>query len=385
MRLEDNLGFDDIKDLRRHIVKFNNDEDVRSLENYYHNRSFAEIARISRKEFYHNNFIGWLLDVNESHGLSSLPVEKFIELLVSIDKESDLTKESELYDSLIVGDFELKKVNVFTEKHIHGVGRIDIYIEAQLSYQQKNRNLKIVIENKVGSKEHSDQTTKYYDAIELLRDDDSVILYVYLTPMSSIDLFDLTTPECSSKNYLQINYQLLVDHVIVPILQIDISTRTRSTLNEYLLSLSQPTLDQDDEEYKQGLIMALGKDEQLLLTRFWDKNQKLILAALYAIGSDPSQDKETRENATTALSNLSTSSKDRSKYLIKLDDYHSDVIKKSDIGLYTFKALEENNLIDEKSFKFLKKDKSCNFFLVKSKDEVTENEAKGLLKNKLSI
>ena len=54
--------------------------------------------------------------------------------------------------------------------------------------------------------------------------------------------------------------------------------KTKFIIKEYLQTLSQPTLDKDVEQYKQGLIMALGSDERNLLTKFWNKNQKLILA-----------------------------------------------------------------------------------------------------------
>ena len=211
----------------------------------------------------------------------------------------------------------------------------------------------------------------------LVSSPDDIILYVFLTPISGIELIELTEPECSSKEFIQINYQSMVDFLFEPAIKKNIPDRTKTIITEYLQSLSQPTLDKDEEEFKQGIIMALGTDERNLLTKFWDKNQKLILAALYAISSDPEQDKDVRDNATTALANLSNSNKDRSLYSISYNgNKEIEKIKKSDIGLSTVNILDTHDLINEETFKFLRTDKTCSFQLLKKIEEVTENEKK---------
>lgn len=51
--------------------------------------------------------------------------------------------------------------------------------------------------------------------------------------------------------------------------------------------------------------------------------------------------------------------------------------KKSDIGFFTIKLLNENGLISENIFNFLREDKSCNFQLIRKRQEVnTETELK---------
>ena len=122
--------------------------------------------------------------------------------------------------------------------------------------------------------------------------------------------------------------------------------------------------------------MALGNEERKLLSRFWNKNQKLILASLYAISSDPEQEKDTRDSIKEALNNLS-SEKDRSTITIKYRGLiFIDNILKSDIGLQTIKLLETNNLINDEIINYLKQDKSSSFFLIKTQDEFTETEIK---------
>lgn len=366
-----------IEELRNEIIQFNNDVNVQKLENFYHSKSFSEIIGVSRKELVHSNFIAWMLNENESHSLGKFPIQKFLELLVIHSKKTQLKKHKELFDSIIVSGCKLSELQIETEKSITNVGRVDIFIESKISYLGKDKKLKIVVENKVGTKEHSDQTTKYFNHFDSTKQQDDIILYVFLTPISGLELIELTEPECSSKEFIQINYQSMVDFLFEPAIKKNIPDRTKTIITEYLQSLSQPTLDKDEEEYKQGLIMALGTDERNLLTKFWDKNQKLILAALYAISSDPEQDKDVRDNATTALANLSSSSKDRSLYSISYNgNTEIEKIKKSDIGLSTVNILDKHGLINDETFKFLRTDKTCSFQLLKKLEEVTENEKK---------
>jgi len=366
-----------IEELRNEIIQFNNDINVQKLENLYHSKSFSEILGVSRKELVHSNFIAWVLNENESHSLGKFPIQKFLELLVIYSQKKQLKQHKELFDTIIVSDYKLSDIEIKTEKSIKNVGRIDIFIESNISYLGKEKKLKIVIENKVGTKEHSDQTAKYFKHFDSTKQQNDIILYVFLTPISGLALVELSEPECSSKEFIQINYQSMVDFLFEPIIKKNIPDRTKTIINEYLQSLSQPTMDKDEEEYKQGLIMALGTEERNLLTKFWDKNQKLILAALYAISSDPEQEKDVQDNATSALANLSNSNKDRSLYSISYNEnIESERIRKSNIGLSTVSILDKYNLIDEEIFEFLRKDKTCNFPLLKKTEEVSETEKK---------
>ena len=186
----------------------------------------------------------------------------------------------------------------------------------------------------------------------------------------------MTEPECNCKRFIQINYQSIVDYLIEPALNQNISTRTQNILTEYLKSLSQPSIDEEADGHKQELIMALGNEERKLLSSFWEKNQKLILASLYAISSDPEQEKDTRDSIREALDSLA-SDKDRSTYNIK---YNGSVLKqnfkKSDIGLQTINLLNAKGLIDQNIINYLKEDKSCSFLLLKKKKDFTETEIK---------
>ena len=362
--------------IRNEIIKFRNDVVSQKLESYYGTKSLGEIFGVGRKELAHSNFIAWLLSNQESHNLGNDPFKKFLEILVlsSRDQQSDTHKK--IFDAIITGDLSVNDLQIVTEKSIEGVGRLDILIEAEVEFFEEIKNLRVVIENKVATKEHSDQTTKYYDYFESLDGTSWINLYVFLTPISGIALSELEEPECSCKEYIQTNYQNLVDYLLEPILNKDVSDKTKMLIREYLQTLSQPTQN-DDEEHKQELIMAIGNDERELLTHFWNRNQKLILSALYAISSDPDQDKDVRDDIGTALNSISVGEKDRSLISIYFNGKLCvEKIKKSDIGLSTVRLLEDNDLIDEGAFKFLREDKSCSFMLLKLSAEFTETEVK---------
>lgn len=371
--MTDNFTIDQIRD---EIIKFKNDSDFQKLENFYYSKSFSEILGVSRREISHSGFLSWLLGNLESHNLGEFTIKKFLDIILKFSNDTLKTKHSDLFNSFVTEDYLIERLFIKSEYVIKNVGRLDIYIELTLLIAGKTKNIKLVIENKVESRENNDQTNSYFNFFNPTENDDNIVIYVYLTPISTLELIELSEPECNCKAFIQINYQSIVDYLIEPALNQNISTRTQNILTEYLKSLSQPSIDEEADGHKQELIMALGNEERKLLSSFWDKNQKLILASLYAISSDPEQEKDTRDSIREALDSLS-SDKDRSTYNIK---YNGAVIKrnfkKSDIGLQTINLLNSKGLIDHNIINYLKEDKSCSFHLLKKKEDFTETEIK---------
>ena len=364
-----------IDKIRDEIIKFKNDPDFQKLESFYYSKSFSEILEISRRENSHSGFIAWLLNNNESHNLGDFSIRKFLDIVLKFSNNK-LKNNTDIYNSFVTEDYEIERVYVEREKAINNVGRLDIYVELTLLIADKQRNLKLIIENKVESKETKDQTNNYFRHFNSLLKENEIVIYVYLTPISTLELIELEEPECNCKEFIQINYQSIVDYLIEPALNQNISSRTKNIITEYLKSLSQPSIDDEIDGHKQELIMALGNEERKLLSSFWNKNQKLILAALYAISSDPEQEKDTRDSFREALDSLS-SDKDRSTFNIKYNGhYFAKNFKKSDIGLETIKLLNAQNLIDDNIISYLKEDKSCSFLLLKKQGEFTDTEIK---------
>lgn len=370
--MEDKLTLDEIRD---EIIKFKNDPDFQKLESFYYSKSFSEILEISRRENSHSGFIAWLLNNNESHNLGGFSIRKFFDIVLKFSNDK-LKSNPDIYNSFITENYEIERVHVEREKTITNVGRLDIYVESILLIADKQQNVKLIIENKVESKENKDQTNNYFKHFDSQSRDNEIIIYIYLTPISTLELIELEEPECECKEFIQINYQSIVDYLIEPALNQNISSRTKNIITEYLKSLSQPSINDEIDGHKQELIMALGSEERKLLSSFWNKNQKLILAALYAISSDPRQEEETRDSIREALDRLA-SDKDRSTYNIKYDGkYIVQNLKKSDIALKTIQLLEKKNLINDEIFQYLRDDTSCSFQLLKKQGEFTAMEIK---------
>lgn len=371
--MENNFTLEQIRD---EIIKFKHDPDFQELEKLYYSKSFSEILGVSRREISHSNFLVWLLDHTESHGLGEFSIKKFLDIILIFSNHKPESAHANLYNAFATEDYKIEKAVIKSEFSIQNFGRLDIYIELTITIAEQPYNIKLIVENKVESKENNDQTHRYFKHFSSNQKENEVIIYIYLTPISTLELIELTEAECSCKEFIQINYQSIVDYLIEPALKLNISEWTKNILTEYLNSLSQPAINNETDTHKQELIMALGNEERKLLASFWNKNQKLILASLYAISSDPEQEKDTRDSIRTALDNLSPD-KDRSTFELK---YKGKTIcpdfKKSDIGLRTIRLLNDENLIDDEIIEYLKEDKSCSFFLLKKKEDFTETEIK---------
>lgn len=367
----------DKTEIVNNIINFKNDTEIQRLQSLYFSKSFSEILAVSRREISHSSFIAWFLDNKENHLLSFFSIQKFIEIVILRSSEEIEMKYSSIFNSILTDNYSIKGLNIEKEKSLAKFGRLDIYAEISITINEKDYRIKLIIENKVESKENNDQTINYYKYFESIKKENDINLYVYLTATPTLNLLNISEPECSCKHFTQINYQFLVDYLFEPALNQNISERTKFIILEYLQSLSQPSLDENIKQ-KQGIIMALGKEEKELLSNFWKKNEKLILSAMYAISIDESQDEEVRETTNKALNALSSSNRDYSTISIFYNDEPYELnFKKSDIGFYTVKLLNDKNLINENVFNFLRTDKSCNFQLIRTKQEVnTETENK---------
>ncbi len=113
---------------RNEIIKFKNDVVSQRLENYYSTKSLGEIFGVSRKELAHSNFIVWLLGNQESHNLGNYPFKKFLDILVLSSMGTQSEAHKSLFDSIITGDLTVDDLQIYAEKSIKSVGRIDILI-----------------------------------------------------------------------------------------------------------------------------------------------------------------------------------------------------------------------------------------------------------------
>lgn len=277
------------------IIDFNNDPDVHRLMNIYYNQNLPEILAVSRRELSHSSFLAWLFTMTANHTLGNIPVIQLLELYIlkSRDPYKKYISDS-LYTAIITRNIQILDSTANTEEAVTGKdtkGRADIVISCDtfLSKEKLSR-IKIVIENKVYSTEHSHQTKTYYEHYERVKEPNEEILYIYLTPPA-------ITSEAECPVFVHITYQDLLEHVLQPLVQKpDINQRTQFILNEYINCLSVPSdvVDEKNNSQIRTSILAIGMEEKDLLQSFWEKHNRLIMASInaYAISSG---DKEAQE------------------------------------------------------------------------------------------
>ena len=326
------------KEIIDDIIAFNNDVDVQRLKEIYYSQTLPEIFAVSRRELTHSSFLAWLFATSSNHGLGTAPLVQLLELYVLKSREQEKNWiTDELSNAIITRDFHISECISVTEEAVvtaNAKGRADIVLTCEINLPNLSLNkLKIVIENKVYSDEHGNQTQTYFGYYESKEEKQEEVLYIYLTPPTSI-------ADADCPKFIHITYQDLLEHVFEPIRRrIDISQRTQFILNEYISSLSIPAdvIEDKNVTHIQTSILAIGMEEKELLQAFWDKNKRLIIAALTAISSD-------NDDAKKLLQNLSQ--RDFSKYMVNGNGpYCKNRTVEAAVKLY----LEKNNntTIDE--------------------------------------
>lgn len=302
----------EINEIRSKIVKFNQSKEFEKLSNYFEYRSFYEILSISRKESTHTSFISWLLTPNESHGLSDFALRKFLECILMVlndgKQKTILTSlDVNFINAVITGNYELENIKIVKEKSLPNSRRLDIYVESDIIFGTSKKKINLVIENKVKSEESSEQTIDYYDWLNnnFSNNLDFINLPIYLTPIDNNTLLSLEEPLCSSKKFIQINYQYLLDYMFQPSLDKDLSDQSKFLLKDYIKNLNTNS---------EGLIMAISAEEKELLKVFWEKNKDLIKSAMNVIKDNNDIPEEESQIIKAFLDLDSPNSRDLSRY-----------------------------------------------------------------------
>lgn len=149
-----------------------------------------KVLRLEDFEIRHSNFLAWLLDPNENHELK----DKFL--------QSFLTKAG--YPECNTKNVEIKTevTTYFPEKEEYNGKRIDILIESE--------DFICIVENKFGSKEHSNQCQAYYDFIKNTKDKTQKNIF--------LDLNDKEYKE-KKEDFEEYNYKFLKYRSILDILR----------------------------------------------------------------------------------------------------------------------------------------------------------------------
>jgi len=195
------------------------DEDFDKLDLGLKNPNIFQILRITKNEIRHSNFLSWLLDPNQSHKLGDIFLKRFLREVFSSDKFGDL-------DQVDVEGMDLSKVEIQREWK-----NIDILIKLE--------NVVVCVENKVLSREHSNQLKRYKEIIESQFPNHHQT-YVYLTPEG-------TTSEDESDTYEPISYEFIVESLdrIISVYGESLNEQVKNYIKDYITIIKRELMGTD--------------------------------------------------------------------------------------------------------------------------------------------
>ena len=274
-----NISTDNMLDIPDLIQNFYSTKEYHAIKMLESRKTILDLFKKTRSETIHSAMIAWLFENPEFQSISEPSVISLLRLLANKAKEQTANNQNrsemmsdKLWTSIITNALCLYIKSVETEEATSsnkGDGRADIVIYA---YNNNNLKLRICIENKVDSKEHDDQCSKYFEHYSNLGDGYETI-YVFLSPTIPSDISD--------KHFIKISYQDLLDYVIYPIQQYEekFSKRTSFYLQEYIDAIT--TIRTKDKD-----ILAMSEEYKKLLQDFFRNNEEIIYAAIEAVGND---------------------------------------------------------------------------------------------------
>ena len=212
-------------EIKNMLDDLENDNDFIELRKLYETPNCFTIMGDKRREEWHSNFVCWLLDPNENHGLGKFPLVKFLDLVESKCEELNIDKTD-------VENMEFKKESSAKDQ-TDNKGRMDIL--------GTSTSLILVIENKIKASENSKndkpQSDVYFDSCEQVYKNRQRV-YVLLKASSDTSL--------ENKNFIHVTYQDLLDEVIKPAYEKCEELKledTKSVLKQYALDISNPFSD----------------------------------------------------------------------------------------------------------------------------------------------
>ena len=205
-----------LKELYSNLI---NDDDFDRLELGLNQPNIFEILRISKNEIRHSNFLSWLLNPKGSHGMGEVFLKKFLREIFSSEKSTDI-------DQIEVNRIDYSNVEIIREwKHIDLLIILD--------------DIVISIENKVHSKEHSNQLVRYRNIVE---DEfpNKRKSFVYLTPEG-------IESEKESDVYIQLSYDVIIESIdrVLDIYKESISNKIKNYLMDYSIILKREVMGND--------------------------------------------------------------------------------------------------------------------------------------------
>ena len=208
------------KDINNRYSQLVKDINFDKLDLELKNPNIFHILKISNTEIRHSNFLSWLLDPSQSHKMGDIFLKRFLREVFSSDK----------FDKL--NQVDVEGMNL-TDVHIYREWKnIDILIVLN--------EIVVCVENKILTKEHSNQLQRYRKIVEenfpnLKR------IFVYLTPFGDIS-------ENESDIYEPISYVFVVETLerILKVYSSSLNDLVKTYIKDYIIMIKRELMKTDE-------------------------------------------------------------------------------------------------------------------------------------------
>ncbi|WP_349664379.1 PD-(D/E)XK nuclease family protein [Cellulophaga lytica] len=199
-----------------------NDIDFDKLELLLKTPNIFQILGVARTEIRHSNFLAWLLNPNGSHGLGKLFLTKFLRGISTSDVATELD------------EFEIEELNFNNVEIRREWKNIDLLLIFD--------SLVICIENKIDSKDHSNQLTKYREIVNSNFKSKKKV-FVYLTPIG-----ELPTDKTEREYYAPYSYQEIIEQFdrILKIHGNSLNNGVNQYILDYLTTIKRELMKNDE-------------------------------------------------------------------------------------------------------------------------------------------
>ena len=208
------------KDINNRYSQLVKDINFDKLDLELKNPNIFHILKISNTEIRHSNFLSWLLDPSQSHKMGDIFLKRFLREVFSSDKFDKLNQVD-------VEGMNLTDVQIYREWK-----NIDILIVLN--------DIVVCVENKILTKEHSNQLQRYRKILEenypnLKR------IFVYLTPFGDIS-------ENESDIYEPISYVFVVETLerILKVYSSSLNDLVRTYIKDYIIMIKREIMKTDE-------------------------------------------------------------------------------------------------------------------------------------------